>query len=159
MLKSKQAWSRAHYWALRRISFRFRLLSMTSSKLKGTSKTNSRRRQNYGSGSSTVLEFLKNRGVKTVSQTQITKLKALEAARAGPLKPNEDYWEEIQQRDGPSGFDGDDDDALRMTEILEGAASMDDSNVGDWQDIAGGYYRTDTGKRYVLCFTWALTPY
>lgn len=125
---------------------------MTSSKLKGTSRTNSRRRQNYGSGSSNILEFLKNKGIKTASQSQITKLKAQEAAHAGPLKPNEDFWEEIQawQDDGPGGFNGDDDDSHRMAEVLEGASTMDHSHAGDWQDIASNYYRTDMGKRYVL---------
>ncbi|KAF9068746.1 hypothetical protein BDP27DRAFT_1523863 [Rhodocollybia butyracea] len=124
---------------------------MTSSKLKGTSRTNSRRRQNYGSGSSNILDFLKNKGIKTASQSQITKLKAQEAARAGPLKLNEDFWEEIQawQDDGPSGFDGDEDDSHRMAEVLEGASTMDHSHAGDWQDIAGNYYRTDTGKSLV----------
>jgi hypothetical protein len=148
------------FWrSIKSVFYSFAL--MTSSKLKGTSRTNSRRRQNYSGGSSTLLDFLKNKGIKTASQTQIAKLKAQEAARTGPLRPNKEFWEEnqVSQDDGLSGFDGDEDDAHQMTDVLEGLDSIDDSGAGDWQDIAGSFYKTDAGKRCVLYFILAFGPY
>lgn len=110
---------------------------------KGTSKTNSRGRQDYGAGSSSLLDLIKNSGVRTATKTQITQFKAQEAARAGPLKRNEEHWEEVQ---GYTDY-GDDDDAVQVGEVLEGRTALDDSNAGDWVDITGEYWKTDLGKR------------
>lgn len=117
----------------------------SSSRLKGTSKTNSRRRQDYGPGSSSVLDYLKNSALKTATKTQITRFKAQEATHAGPLKRNEEFWEEAQGFDG--AIDDDDNDAGQVGEVLEGSTTLNDSNAGDWADITGEYWGTDSGKR------------
>ncbi|KAE9407449.1 hypothetical protein BT96DRAFT_954511 [Gymnopus androsaceus JB14] len=122
---------------------------MTTSKvrLKGTGKTNSRRHQVYGAGSTSVADFLRNSTVKKATKSQIATLKAQEAARAGALKPNKEFWEERSTWDGVIGEDDFDEDFSRVEEVLQGQVAMDQSNAGDWQDITGAYWTSETGKR------------
>ncbi|KAJ3730336.1 hypothetical protein C8R42DRAFT_637108 [Lentinula raphanica] len=120
---------------------------MGSSRLKGSgktnSKTNSRRRQNYGPGSNSILDSLKNSRLKSAIQGQITKFKQQEAAQSGALKSNLEFYKEgVEIADS---YDRDDD--AMMEDVLEGRAVMDNSNAGDWEDITSDYWATESGKK------------
>ncbi|KAJ3712115.1 hypothetical protein DFJ43DRAFT_1135053 [Lentinula guzmanii] len=128
---------------------------MGSSRVKGNSKSNSRRIKDYGPGSRSVLDFMKNSGVRSATKTQITQLKAQEAAYAGPLKSNEEFWGEIQVLDGAMD---DDNDAAQVEEVLEGRTAMDDSNAGDWADITSEYWTTDLGNSLVRTGLFPCSP-
>ncbi|KAJ3925075.1 MAG: hypothetical protein NXY57DRAFT_1044414, partial [Lentinula lateritia] len=119
---------------------------VSGNKRKRTGGSNSRRLQQYGSGSANALDFLENK-IKTVKQTQITKLKA----QQDRLKPNGEYWEEVRGWNAiggtGTGDDDDNEDLTRVEGVLHGEISMEHSHAGDWQDIAGAYWQTDLGKR------------
>ncbi|KAJ3761727.1 hypothetical protein EV360DRAFT_92860 [Lentinula raphanica] len=131
---------------------------MGSSRLKGSgktnSKTNSRRRQNYGPGSNSILDSLKNSRLKSATQGQITKFKQQEAAQSGALKSNLEFYKEgVEIADS---YDRDDD--AMMEDVLEGRAVMDNSNAGDWEDITSGYWATESGKNLVRNGVFPCSP-
>ncbi|KAJ3925856.1 MAG: hypothetical protein NXY57DRAFT_967203 [Lentinula lateritia] len=121
-------------------------------KRKGTGGSNSRRLQQYGGGSATALDFMKNQ-LKTVRQTEITKLKA----QQDQLRSNEQDWEEVQSWDVEGGAgclgghadEDDEDDLSRVQDVLHGKAVVDHSHAGDWQDITASFWQTDGGKSQV----------
>ncbi|KAJ3748834.1 hypothetical protein DFH05DRAFT_1456785 [Lentinula detonsa] len=114
----------------------------SSSKLKSHRDSGSRRVQQYGGGSTNLVELMKST-IHKVNRTQITGLKAKQEA----LKSNEQFWSERQDWDGEGFSDSVDEDMERVADVLEGWTTMDHSNAGDWEDITGDFWRTEMGKR------------
>ncbi|KAJ3740656.1 hypothetical protein DFH05DRAFT_1537544 [Lentinula detonsa] len=116
----------------------------SSSKLKSHRGSGSRRVQQYGGGSTNLVELMKST-IHKVNRTQITGLKAKQEA----LKSNEEFWSERQDWDGEGFGDSIDGDMERVADVLEGWTTMDHSNAGDWEDITGDFWRTEMGKSLV----------
>ncbi|KAJ3745615.1 hypothetical protein DFH05DRAFT_1610652 [Lentinula detonsa] len=116
----------------------------SSSKLKSHRGSGSRRMQQYGGGSTNLVELMKST-IHKVNRTQITGLKAKQEA----LKSNEEFWSERQDWDGEGFGDSIDGDMERVADVLEGWTAMDHSNAGDWEDITGDFWRTEMGKSLV----------
>ncbi|KAJ3801065.1 hypothetical protein GGU11DRAFT_842471 [Lentinula aff. detonsa] len=116
----------------------------SSSKLKSHRGSGSRRVQQYGGGSTNLVELMKST-IHKVNRTQITSLKAKQEA----LKSNEEFWSERQDWDGEGFGDSIDGDMERVADVLEGWTTMDHSNAGDWEDITGDFWRTEIGKSLV----------
>ncbi|KAJ3740353.1 hypothetical protein DFH05DRAFT_1537398 [Lentinula detonsa] len=117
----------------------------SSSKLKSHRGSGSRRMQQYGGGSTNLVELMKST-IHKVNRTQITGLKAKQEA----LKSNEEFWSERDDWDGEGFGDSIDEDMERVADVLEGWTTMDHSNAGDWEDITGVFWRTEMGKRQAL---------
>ncbi|KAF9027689.1 hypothetical protein BDP27DRAFT_1375903 [Rhodocollybia butyracea] len=116
----------------------------SSSKLKSHRVSGSRRVQQYGGGSTNLVELMKST-IHTVNRMQITNLKAKQEA----LKSNEEFWEQRQVWDGTGFSDNADEDMDRVADVLEGWNTMDHSNAGEWEDIAGEFWQTEAGKSQV----------
>ncbi|KAJ3780169.1 hypothetical protein GGU10DRAFT_397858 [Lentinula aff. detonsa] len=116
----------------------------SSSKLKSHRGSGSHRMQQYGGGSTNLVELMKST-IHKVNRTQITGLKAKQEA----LKSNEEFWSERDDWDGEGFGDSIDEDMERVADVLEGWTTMDHSNAGDWEDITGVFWRTEMGKSLI----------
>ncbi|KAF9033684.1 hypothetical protein BDP27DRAFT_1435882 [Rhodocollybia butyracea] len=92
-----------------------------------------------------MVELLKST-IHTVNWMQITNLKAKQEA----LKYNKEFWKERQGWDGARYSKDVDEDIDRVAEVLDGWTAMDHRNAGEWEDIAGEFWQTESGKRQVF---------
>ncbi|KAJ3712392.1 hypothetical protein C8R42DRAFT_647550 [Lentinula raphanica] len=117
----------------------------SSSKRRTYGKSGSSKRQRFAGGAETMADLLRSK-LKTHSQTQITKLKAkqevmlpIDSSSQGDGGDGSD-----DEMGGPVDIDGYDN---RMEDVLEGRDILEHSHMGDFEDIAAGYFETDAGKK------------
>ncbi|KAJ3746941.1 hypothetical protein EV360DRAFT_76388, partial [Lentinula raphanica] len=117
----------------------------SSSKRRTYGKSGSSKRQRFAGGAESMADLLRSK-LKTHSQTQITKLKSkqelmLPFDSSSQGGGGDDSDDEIG---GPADVDGYDN---RMEDVLEGRDTLEHSHMGDFEDIAAGYFDTDAGKK------------